>query len=224
MHVLRRDSTRPFRDRAAAGRELAARLRKYARRQDAIVLALPRGGVPVGFEVAGELDIDLDVILVRKLGVPGREELAMGAVATSGVFYIDDWLVDRLEITSEQISAVVEREQRELVRREQAYRDGRPPPQIAERVVICVDDGLATGASMRVAVTALRAGKPSRIVVAVPVAAPTVAEELRAFADEVIVARMPANFRAVSLWYENFTQTTDEEVRELLLRAAKRKP
>jgi putative phosphoribosyl transferase len=223
MRVLRGNSTRPFRDRAEAGRELATHLRKYAGKPDALVLALPRGGVPVGFEVACSLDVDLDVILVRKLGVPGREELAMGAVATSGAFYIDEWLVDRLEITPEQISAVVEREQQELARREREYRDGRPPPQIREKVVICVDDGLATGASMRVAVTALRQGHPARIVVAVPVAAPTVAEELRALADEVVVARMPANFRAVSLWYENFAQTTDEEVRELLSRAATRK-
>ena len=214
---------RPFRDRAAAGQELALHLRRYARRPDAIVLALPRGGVPVGFEVARELAIDLDLILVRKLGVPGREELAMGAVASGGIVYIDEWLVDRLEISPEQIAAVVESEKTELARRERAYRDDLPPPRIRDKIVICVDDGLATGASMRAAVTALWQGRPSRVVVAVPVAAPTVAGELRTIADEVICARMPANFRAVSLWYEDFSQTTDEEVRELLARAASRR-
>jgi putative phosphoribosyl transferase len=213
------DPLRPFRDRAAAGRELAAHLRHYAGRPDAIVLALPRGGVPVGFEVARELGIALDVTLVRKLGVPGREELAMGAVASSGVFYIDEWLVSRLGIAPQQIAAVVERERRELARRERVYRDERPPPQIRDKIVICVDDGLATGASMRAAVIALRQEKPARIVVAVPVAAAQVAAELRAVADEVVVARMPPNFRAVSLWYEDFAQTTDEEVRAYLARA-----
>lgn len=209
----------PFRDRAAAGRELAGRLRHYARRGDAIVLALPRGGVPVGYEVARELGIALDIVLVRKLGVPGREELAMGATA-AGRYFIDEWLTDRLDITPDQIELVVHREQRELARRERLYRGNRPAPDLAGRVVICVDDGLATGASMRVAVEAVRACKPARIVVAVPVAAAHVAADLRTIADEVVVARLPSNFRAVSLWYENFDQTSDDEVRELLARAA----
>ena len=210
----------PFRDRAAAGRELAGRLREYAGRPDAIVLALPRGGVPVGFEVARELGIPLDIVLVRKLGVPGREELAMGAVASSGLYFIDRWLVNRLEITADQIESVVERERREVTRRERAYRGDRPPPEVRDKTVICVDDGLATGASMRVAVVALREAKPAKIVVAVPVAASQVAADLREVADDVVVSRLPQQFRAVSLWYEDFSQTTDDQVRELLTRAA----
>jgi putative phosphoribosyl transferase len=214
------ESGAPFADRTAAGRELAARLRQYAGRKDAIVLAIPRGGVPVGFEIARALSLPLDVVLVRKLGVPGREELAMGALATTGYAHIDRRLVDRLEVTQSDIDAVLARERRELERRERAYRDDRPPPQIRDRIVICVDDGLATGASMRVAVEALRESKPAKIVVAVPVAAAQVALEMRAFADEVVVARMPERFRAVSLWYRNFSQATDAEVRELLAQAA----
>ena len=213
----------PFRDRAAAGRDLAGRLRHYAGRQDVLVLALPRGGVPVGYEVARGLNVPLDIVLVRKLGVPGREELAMGAAA-AGLYFIDEWLVNRLDIATDQIEAVVERERRELARRERAYRGDRPPPNVRDKIVICVDDGLATGASMRVAVEASRQQEPARVVVAVPVAAPQVAADLREIADEVIVARMPPNFRAVSLWYENFSQTSDEEVRELLLRAATSSP
>ncbi|MGH7659787.1 MAG: phosphoribosyltransferase [Vulcanimicrobiaceae bacterium] len=214
------ESSAPFADRAAAGLELATRLRRYAGRDDAIVLAIPRGGVPVGFEIARTLGLPLDVVLVRKLGVPGREELAMGALATTGYAHIDRWIVDRLEIKQPEIDSVLARERRELERRERAYRGDRPPPQIRDRIVICVDDGLATGASMRVAVEALREGKPAKIVVAVPVAAAQIALEMRAFADEVVVARMPDRFRAVSVWYRNFSQTTDAEVRELLARAA----
>ena len=213
----------PFHDRAAAGRELAKRLRSYAGRADAIVLALPRGGVPVGFEVARELGLPLDIVLVRKLGVPGREELAMGAVASSGLYFIDQWLVRRLEIAPEEIDAVVERESQEVARQETVYRGNRPRPEVRDKTVICVDDGLATGASMRVAVVALREGRPAKIVVAVPVAAPQVAADLKEVADEVVVSRLPQHFRAVSLWYEDFSQTTDEEVRELLTRAATRK-
>jgi len=209
----------PFPNRAAAGRELAARLAEDARNRDAIVLALPRGGVPVGYEIARELAIPMDAVLVRKLGVPGREELAMGAVATSGVFYIDRWLVERLAITRAQIDAVIERERCELVRREREYRGERGPPDVRERTVICVDDGLATGASMRVAVDAIRMGRPSRVIIAVPVAAPAVAESLRNIADGIVVAQLPANLRAVSAWYLDFSQVTDDEVRELLARA-----
>lgn len=208
----------PFRNRAAAGRELATRLVGDANNRNAIVLALPRGGVPVGYEIACQLEIHLDVITVRKLGVPGREELAMGAVAPSGALFIDQLLVERLSISSAQIEAVIARERAELARREREYRGNRPPPDLRDRTVICVDDGLATGASMRVAVAAVREGAPARVVVAVPVAAPPVAEALRNVADAVVVARMPANLRAVSAWYEDFSQTTDEEVRDLLAR------
>jgi len=209
----------PFRDRAAAGRELASRLADDERNRDAIVLALPRGGVPVGYEIARRLNIPMDVVLVRKLGVPGREELAMGAVATSGLFFLDQWIVERLSIRREQIDDVIERERAELGRREREYRGDRPPPDVRDKTVICVDDGLATGASMRAAVAAVREGGPKRIVVAVPVAAPAVADALRNVADDVVVARLPANFRAVSAWYLDFAQTTDEEVRDLLGRA-----
>ncbi len=164
-------------------------------------------------------NIPMDVVLVRKLGVPGREELAMGAVATSGVLFIDQWMVERLSITREQIDDVIERERAELERREREYRGDRPPPDVRDMTVICVDDGLATGASMRVAVAAIREGRPKRIIVAVPVAAPAVAEALRNVADGIVVARLPANLRAVSAWYLDFSQTTDEEVRDLLARA-----
>lgn len=216
------ESDAPFIDRAAAGRELAGRLLQYKGRSDTLVLALPRGGVPVGFEVARALQLPLDVVVVRKLGVPGREELAMGALASPGLTYIDRWLVDRLEISREDIEAVVARERKELLRRERAYRDDRPAPVIRDRVLICVDDGLATGASMRAAVGALREGHPAKIVVAVPVAAAPIAAELQSVADDVVVVRMPRHFRAVSLWYADFSQTTDAEVRDLLARSLSR--
>ncbi|MBV8600791.1 MAG: phosphoribosyltransferase [Candidatus Eremiobacteraeota bacterium] len=209
------ETFRPFRDRTAAGRELAEHLRKYERPDDVVVLALPRGGVPVGYEIARVLGVPLDVVVVRKLGVPGRAELAMGALATGGLFWIDRHIASRLEVGQDEIDAVLARERRELERRERAYRD-LPPPQVHGKVVICVDDGIATGASIRAAVAALRQGAPAKIVVAVPVAAAEVAAELREIADEVIVSRTPPNFRAVSLWYEDFSQTTDEEVRSLL--------
>ncbi|HTX03272.1 MAG TPA: phosphoribosyltransferase family protein [Candidatus Acidoferrales bacterium] len=209
----------PFRNRADAGRELAALLADDARNHDAIVLALPRGGVPVGYEIARELQVPMDVVLVRKLGVPGREELAMGAVATSGVYFLDQWMVERLSITREQIDAVIERERNELSRREREYRGNRPPPDVGGMTVICVDDGLATGASMRAAVAAIREGRPARIIVAVPVAAPAIAEAMRNVSDGIVVARLPEHMRAVSSWYLDFSQTTDEEVRDLLARA-----
>ncbi|MGA3037612.1 MAG: phosphoribosyltransferase family protein [Vulcanimicrobiaceae bacterium] len=209
----------PFRNRAAAGRELAARLAEDARNRDAIVLALPRGGVPVGYEISRELRIPMDVVLVRKLGVPGREELAMGAVATSGVSFVDQWTVERLSVTREQIEAVIERERCELARREREYRGDLPQPELRDKTVICVDDGLATGASMRVAIAAIREGHPAHIIVAVPVAAPAIAEAMRNVADGIVVARLPEYMRAVSAWYLDFSQTTDEEVRDLLARA-----
>jgi putative phosphoribosyl transferase len=214
--------TRRFRDRAEAGRVLAERLRAYAGGDDVIVLALPRGGVPVGYEVAKELGAPLDVFVVRKLGVPGHEELAMGAIATGGVLVLDEAVVRALAISRAEIQRTVEAELRELERRETAYRGGRPPPALADQTVILVDDGLATGATMRAAALAVRRQRPERVVVAVPVAAGETCEEFRDEVDEIVCAVVPRPFRAVGLWYEDFSQTSDEEVRELLARAAER--
>lgn len=208
-----------FRDRTDAGRQLAARLTRYADRTDVLVLALPRGGVPVAYEVAKALKAPLDVFLVRKLGVPGHEELAMGAIASGGVRVLNEDLVDYLRIPDEVIDAVAAVEQRELERRERAYRDDRPPPDVKDRIVILVDDGLATGSTMRAAAAALRLQKPRRIVVAVPVSSAETCEELRSEVDEIVCAVTPEHFQGVGLWYEDFSQTSDEEVRELLKRA-----
>ena len=208
-----------FRDRREAGRFLARELAAYANRPDVIVLALPRGGVPVGYEIAQALHAPLDVFLVRKLGVPGHEEYAMGAIASGGVSVLNEEVVQRLGISPYQIETVAAREQRELERRERAYRGERPPPEVSGRTVILVDDGLATGASMQAAVLALRRLQPARIVVAVPVAAPETCEQLREIADEVVCATTPEPFYAVGLWYEDFSQTSDEEVRALLAQA-----
>jgi predicted phosphoribosyltransferase len=208
----------PFRDRTDAGRLLAAKLRGYANRPDVLVLALPRGGVPVAFEVARALHAPLDLFLVRKLGVPGYEELAMGAIATGGARVLNDSVVEELRIPERVIDAVAAREQVELARREQLYRDDRPPPDVRGRIVILVDDGLATGATMRVAAAVLRQQQPARIVVAVPVAAPAVCRDLEAEVDEVVCAATPEPFYAVGYWYQDFSPTTDEEVRELLRR------
>lgn len=207
-----------FRDRHEAGRVLARRLAEYADRPDVIVLALPRGGVPVAYEVASALDTPMDVFVVRKLGVPGYEELAMGAVASGNVRVLNDQLVRRLGIPDHVIDEVAAREQQELARRERLYRGGRPPPDVRERTVILVDDGLATGATMHAAIQALRQQQPARIVVAVPTAAPETCEELRAEVDDVICAITPEPFHAVGLWYREFSQTTDEAVRDLLAR------
>jgi predicted phosphoribosyltransferase len=207
---------RPFRDRRAAGRELAQALAGYRGRPDVLVLALPRGGVPVAYDVARALDLPLDVFMVRKLGVPGHEELALGALATGGVCLLNEDVVRGLRISAAAIDRVIAAEQAELERREAAYRGGRRPPDVAGKTVILVDDGLATGASMRVAVAALRQAKPAKFVVAVPVAAPATCAELRDEVDEVICARTPEPFFAVGLWYEDFSQTSDEEVRDLL--------
>jgi putative phosphoribosyl transferase len=209
-----------FHDRHDAGRQLADRLTHHAGRPDAIVLALPRGGVPVGFEVARALGVPLDVFLVRKLGVPGREELAMGAIASGGVRVLNEEVIHALRIPPAIIDAVAAEEQAELERREQAYRDGRPAPDVRGRVAILVDDGLATGSSMRAAVEALRQRDPARIVVAVPVGAPETCAVLGEIADEVVCGYEPEHFAAVGLWYEDFTQTSDDEVRELLAQAA----
>jgi predicted phosphoribosyltransferase len=212
-----------FRDRRDAGRQLAAALAEYRGRPDLLVLALPRGGVPVGYEVARALDAPLDVFLVRKLGVPGREELAMGAIASGGVHIINDSVVQSLGIAPGVIDRIAAEEQVELCRRELQYRDGRPTPTVACRTVLLVDDGLATGASMRAAVLSVRQMKPAAIVVAVPVGASEVCAAMNAIADATVCVSMPEQFAAVGLWYTDFTQTTDEEVRELLrLNAADR--
>jgi predicted phosphoribosyltransferase len=207
-----------FRNRTDAGRQLAEKLAAYANRPDVLVLALPRGGVPVAFELARAFGAPLDVFLVRKLGVPGYEELAMGAVATGGVRVLNDEIVRGLGISEHEIDAVVARELRELSRRDRLYRGDRPLSDVAGRTVILVDDGLATGATMRAAVQALRQQQPGRIVAAVPTASPDTCQVLKAEADDVICAITPEPFFAVGHWYDDFTQTTDDEVRELLAR------
>jgi erythromycin esterase-like protein/predicted phosphoribosyltransferase len=215
---------RLFRDRRDAGRVLARLLGQYRDQPDVLVLGLARGGVPVGYEVAAALGAPLDVFMVRKLGVPGREELAMGAIASGGVIVINDDVVRGLGIAPETIQRVAEEEGRELQRREQAYREGRPAPDAAGKVVILADDGLATGASMRAAVQALRQLGPARIVVAVPAAPESACRELAAMADEVVCATTPSPFFAVGASYWDFTQVTDEEVRDLLRAAATSRP
>ena len=208
-----------FRDRHDAGQLLATQLARYTNRADVVVLALPRGGVPVAFEVAKALSVPLDVFLVRKLGVPGYEELAMGAIASGGVRVLNEQIVNALGIPEDVIDAVASWEQQELERRERIYRGDRPPPDVQSKTVILIDDGLATGATMQAAVRALRQQEPARIVVAVPTAAPETCEQFKAEADEVICAITPEPFYAVGLWYEDFSQTTDEDVRELLAQA-----
>jgi len=209
-----------FRNRAEGGRELAQKLVEYAGRPDVLVLALPRGGVPVGYEVARALQAPLDVFVVRKLGVPGHEELAMGAVASGGAWVLNDDVVTPLGISPQAIRAVAARELAELARREQVYRGDRPTPDVRGRTVILVDDGLATGSTMRAAVKALRRLEPDRIVVAVPTAAPSTCAELGQEADECVCGIKPDPFYAVGVWYEDFSQTTDDEVRDLLDRGA----
>jgi predicted phosphoribosyltransferase len=208
-----------FRDRAEAGRFLAAKLSNYAGRDDVIVLALPRGGVPVAYEVAAALGAPLEVFVVRKLGVPGHEEYAMGAIASGGVMVLNEDVVQALGIPPSVVESVAAREREELARRERLYRGERPAPQVRGRTVILVDDGLATGATMQAAVRALRQQRPARIVVAVPVGAPDTCAQLRAEADEVVCGITPEPFHAVGLWYRDFSQTSDDEVRELLAKA-----
>ena len=211
--------TARFRDRSEAGRYLADALAAYRGRPDVIVLGLPRGGVPVAFEVAQRLDAPMDVFLVRKLGMPGHEEFAIGAIASGGVRVIDWDVVRDHGVSHGQLQAVITAEEQELARREQRYRGTRPFPALAGKTVIVVDDGLATGASMRAAVAALRAEVPARIIVAVPVAPKETCRALRREADDVVCALTPEPFYAVGLWYEDFAQTTDEEVHDLLERA-----
>jgi predicted phosphoribosyltransferase len=208
-----------FRDRTEGGRQLAARLTHYASRSDVVVLALPRGGVPVAFEVARALGAPLDVFVVRKLGVPGHEELALGAIATGGVRVLNEAVIRALGLSGDQIEQVARQEQGELERREASYRGDRPPLEVGGRTVILVDDGLATGSTMRAAIAALRRLGPARIVVAVPVGSPETCAEFQDEADEAVCARTPEPFYAVGLWYDDFSQTTDEEVRALLEQA-----
>ena len=211
---------RAFATRREAGEKLAEKLAAYADSPDLIVLALPRGGVPVGYEVARALHAPLDVFLVRKLGVPGYEELAMGAIATGGVRVLNQEVTSQMDIPETVIDAVAQRENEELQRRERLYRQDRAEPNVRGRTIILVDDGLATGSTMRAAAAAIRQMQPAKIVVAVPVAARETCEELQGEVDEVICAVTPEPFMAVGAWYADFSQTTDDEVRELLQRAA----
>ncbi len=209
-----------FRDRTEAGQRLATKLAEYAHRPDVLILALPRGGVPVAFEVARALQAPLDVLIVRKLGVPGEEELAMGAIASGGVRVLNNDVVQMLASPDEVINKVAAREQHELERREHLYRGDRPTCEVRDRTVILVDDGIATGATMRAAVAAVKQLHPARIVMAVPVAASATCEEFAGQVDELVCVSRPESFFAVGFWYEHFPQTTDEQVRALLEQAS----
>lgn len=220
--IGRRSDGRPFADRQDAGRELARHLRQYADRPDVVVLALPRGGVPVAFEVAEALDAPLDIFVVRKLGMPGHPEFAMGALASGGVRVLNDEAVPWQDIPVDALEAVTRRELAELERREREYRQGRPLIALGGRVVVLVDDGLATGSTMRAAVHAVRTHQPARVVVAVPVGASETCQQFADVADDVVCAWTPEPFAAVGLWYRDFSQTTDEEVKALLQRHAER--
>jgi putative phosphoribosyl transferase len=210
-----------FHDRADAGRRLALELGSYADRDDVVVLALPRGGVPVAYEVAQALHAPLDVFLVRKLGLPGQEELAMGAIASGGVRVLNDEVVSMLRIPPAVIDQVTRAEHAELGRRERLYRGDRPPPDVRGKTVILIDDGLATGSTMRAAAEALRRLGPARIIVAVPTAAKETCDQFRDVVDDVVCVITPEPFHAVGLWYEDFGQTSDQEVRDLLARSAR---
>jgi predicted phosphoribosyltransferase len=207
---------RAFADRREAGREVARLLQDMQFTQEAVVLALPRGGVPVAYEIASALGATFDVMLVRKLGTPGHSELAMGAIASGGTRVINEDVVQALRIPQRDIDEVAAREQAELDRRERAYRGDRPLPSLADRTVILVDDGLATGSTMKAAVQAVKQHGPARIIVAVPVGAAETCRAIRELADDVVCARTPPDFSAVGQWYRDFSQTTDEEVMELL--------
>lgn len=213
------DNAMLFKDRFEAGRILAERLMHYAYRSDTLVLGLPRGGVPVAFEVAQALVAPLDVFIVRKLGVPGQEELAMGAIAPGDVTVVNESVMDQLNISAQALQVVIARETKELARRERAYRGQQPPLDVNGRTVILIDDGLATGSTMRAAIAALRKQGASRLVVAVPLGAPQTCDEINPVVDELICAATPEPFYGVGRWYENFSQTTDEEVQHLLKKA-----
>jgi predicted phosphoribosyltransferase len=212
----------PYRDRRDAGRQLARLLDRYANQPDVLVLGLPRGGVPVAYEVAVALAAPLDVFLVRKLGVPGHEELAMGAIASGGVRVLNAELVADLKIMEDRLDAVVAREAAELARRDRLYRGDRPPPNVEGKTVIVVDDGLATGSTMLAAIAALHPQRPARLVCAVPISSRTVCEEIRGQVDEMICAATPDSFYAVGVWYEDFRPTSDDEVQALLRQAGER--
>jgi putative phosphoribosyl transferase len=211
-----------FRDRTEAGQLLAKQLHEYERRANATVLALPRGGVPVGFEIAMKLNLPLDVFVVRKLGVPGQRELAMGAIASGGVRVLNEDVLRAMPFAAATVAEVTASETREVERRERDYRDGRPAPDLEGRVVILVDDGLATGATMLAAIAALRQKEPAKIVVAVPVCPPETLEEIKRVADEMVILFAPDWFRGVGQFYEDFAQLSDEAVRDLLARAPER--
>ena len=209
-----------FPNRSEAGCVLARKLSHYADRHEVVVLALPRGGVPIGFEIGRTLHAPLDVFLVRKLGVPGHEELAMGAIAGGGTRVLNEELIEHLRLSEDQVEEVSQHEQRELERREQAFRHGQPPAPISDRICILVDDGLATGSTMRAAVMALKKKNPQRIVIAVPLAAAETCAEFEPLVDEVVCLYTPEPFMAVGRWYDDFAQLSDEEVRDYLERAA----
>ncbi len=213
------ETAQRFKDRQEAGARLARRLHAYLGREDVLVLALPRGGVPVAFVLAEQLGLPLDILLVRKLGMPGHEEYAMGAIASGGWSVLHREVLGSMGITMAAVEQVMRRESAELARRERVYRGDRPAPDFQGRTVILVDDGLATGASMQVALQAVRAGKPARVVVAVPVAPPETCRRLRQQADDIVCLLAPESFQAVGQWYEQFAQTSDDEVIALLARA-----
>jgi len=212
-----------FKNRSQAGRQLAEKLRQYANDPDTIVLGLPRGGVVVAYEVAEVLGLPLDIFLVRKLGVPGYEELAMGAIASGGVRVMNDDVVQRINISQSAIEEAVRKETKELERREEAYRNNRPRLDVKDKTILLVDDGLATGATMRAAVAALQKQKPKELIIAVPTASPETCDEFRADVDDIICAITPTPFYAVGAWYDDFAQTTDDEVQELLRASLKAK-
>jgi putative phosphoribosyl transferase len=216
MSVWRTSNARAFRDRHEAGLALADRLQRFAHRNDVVVLALPRGGVPVAHEVASALHVPLDVFSVRKLGVPGHPELAMGAIASGGVQVLNEDVLAWYQPSADTVEAVARVEMRELDRRERAYRGGRPLALVEDRTVILVDDGLATGSTMRAAVKAVRQLRAARVVVASPVGAPDTCHAMREIADEVVCVLTPDHFSAVGAWYEDFSETSDDEVRRLL--------
>ena len=213
-----------FQNREEAGRILAAKLMLYANRPDTLILALPRGGVPIGYEIGRALNLPLDVIIVRKLGVPGHEELAMGAIASGGVRVLNRSVIESLRIPPDSLEAVEKREALELMRREATYRGNRQPASVKGKTVILVDDGVATGSTMRVAISALREQHAGRIIVATPVAPPTVRWEMEALVEDFVALVMPEDFFGVGQWYGDFTQVSDDTVYELLRKGAKLQP